>query len=331
MTDREYDGSSSTERDVLGEIIQAAGRRPAPRREDYDDVLSASRAAWQQKVGWVRRRRRSYALAASVAAAALLVTASLQWFQPRQAIAVAMVLQGATEILAPDSDSWRPLSRADALYPGTQLRTVGGGRIALDLSLGTSLRINAGTRLTLESDERIALARGTIYLDSGPGVQTKQIVVATAHGNVRDIGTQFEVASEALTLRVRVREGRVEIDDAANGTGIRADAEEQVMLRGAGPVERTTIARDAAVWSWTEALAPAQAVNGRSAYDVLNWVARETGRRLRFADAAAELQARGSILQGNQELSPAEALQVATTTSALSYQITGGEILITRR
>lgn len=320
----------SPERDVLGEIIQAAGRRPAPSAADYEEVLAVSRAAWQDKVHKTRRRRVSYALAASLAAA-LVVAASNLVLRPQQAIAVAMVLQGATEILTPDSELWRPLDRADALYPGTQIRTLEDGRVSLDLPLGTSLRVNANTRLSLASADRIALERGTVYLDSGPGVRTAQLVVDTAHGAVRDVGTQFEVASEAISLRVRVREGRIEIDQPSGSADLRADAGEELMLRGTGSIERRSIAPDAAAWAWTEALAPAQAIDGLSAYDVLIWVARETGRELRFADPTVERQARTAILRGNQQLSPAEALEVAAATSALNYEIVGGEILITRR
>lgn len=329
MKQRDHNEPVNPDRDVLGEIIQAAGRRPLPSTADYEEVLAASRAAWQDKVRKTRRRRVSYALAASLAAALVVATGNLV-LRPQQAIAVAMVLQGTTEILTPDSELWRPLDRADALYAGTQIRTRDDGRISLDLPLGTSLRVNANTRLSLVSGDRIALERGTVYLDSGPGVRTAQFAVDTAHGTVRDIGTQFELASEAISLRVRVREGRVEIDQSGSAE-LRADAGEELMLRGTGGIERSNIAPDAAVWAWTEALAPAQAIDGRSAYDVLVWVARETGRELRFADPTVERQARAAILSGSQQLSPAEALEVAAATSALNYEIVGGEILITRR
>lgn len=330
MKQRDHNEPMDRERDLLGEIIQAAGRRPAPSAADYGEVLAASHAAWQDRVRKVRRRRVNYALAASLAAALVVVAAGNLLLQPRQAIAVAMVLQGATEILAPDAELWRPLDRTDALYPGTQIRTLANGRISLDLPLGTSLRVHSNTRLSLESANRIALARGTVYLDSGPGVRTTQFAVDTTHGTVLDIGTQFEVASEAMTLRIRVREGRVQVAQTGSA-GLRAEAGQQLMVRGAGAVERSLVASDAAVWGWTEALAPAQAIDGRSAYDVLVWVARETGRELRFEDPTVERQARDAILRGNQQLSPAEALEVAAATSALNYEIVGGEILITRR
>jgi hypothetical protein len=65
----------------------------------------------------------------------------------------------------------------------------------------------------------------------------------------------------------------------------------------------------------------------------LSWVARETGRRLIFEDARAELKARNAILSGRgQALTPLELLDVAVAaTDGLEYALEDGELVVRLR
>lgn len=322
---------TDTERDPLARIIRAAGRRPAPSKDDYRDVLAATHAAWQRKVSRRRRRRGAYyAIAATLVVVAVGV-AIVQQLGPTGAVASPIIVQGRVELLAPDARAWRPLGDTDAeLTAGTALRTRIAGRAALGLPGGASLRIDADTTLVLESAERVALQRGRVYVDSGPGVQTRSFEIATAAGIVRDIGTQFEVATYDLGIRVRIREGRVELD-RNTGVDLTGLAGEELNIDPAGRVERGGIAPDDPGWAWAETLAPAQQLDGRTAYEVLVWAARETGRELAFTDAAAERQARAATLSGGgRALAPADALAIAAAIAELDYAIEAGVIRISR-
>ena len=86
--------------------------------------------------------------------------------------------------------------------------------------------------MTLTSSERLVLIVGTMYFDSGAatgaatGAGTLEVV--TSHGLVREIGTQFEVMSTSAALRVRVREGSVEIEREQQASGLTGAAGEQL-------------------------------------------------------------------------------------------------------
>ena len=75
-------------------------------------------------------------------------------------------------------------------------------------------------------------------------------------------------------------------------------AGEQLSIDAGGRMQRLPLAADDAEWAWTQSLATPPPMEGRSAFEMLAWVARESGKRLVFADAEAELRARAAILHG---------------------------------
>jgi hypothetical protein len=84
---------------------------------------------------------------------------------------------------------------------------------------------------------------------------------------------------------------------------------------------------------WAETLATPLELGGESAFDALQWVARELGKRLVFEDASTELLARNAIIHGNSAgLEPLQILEVVMTTSAvLEYTLGDGTLVIRRR
>jgi hypothetical protein len=61
---------------------------------------------------------------------------------------------------------------------------------------------------------------------------------------------------------------------------------------------------------------------------LLSWLSRETGRELRFADAAAEREAETLTLHGIAGLTPSEVLEVIDDTTSLGYSETDGTLLV---
>ena len=319
--------------DALAALIRAAGRRPTPSAEEYERVRLASHLAWQMKVHSARRRRILWlALAAGVAAA---VVGALTWqTTPAPAVAEVALLRGRVELLVPGTGGWRAPEAGVGLVAGTRLRTLGEGGAAFTIGDGISVRAPGATSWTFDGATRLTLDVGTLYVDTGPGgPRVDAIEIATPLGVVRDFGTQFEVRTVTGELRVRVREGSVELRSSRAGSAHAAPAGEELLLAADGAIARRPIAADAPEWEWAERLATPLDLGGGSAFDALQWVARELGKRLVFEDAGTELLARNAIIHGNSAgLEPLEILEVVMTASAaFEYTLGDGTLVIHRR
>ena len=330
--------AGSDGRDVLAELVRAGGRRPVPAEDDRSRVFAASQRACKQSVQARRRRRRNYALAAGIATLAIGASVVLQLAPttPPPVIASTAVIDGQVLTLAPDSDEWRAVNGAGVEWvAGTRLRTSADSRVSLDLASGGSLRVDEATEMTLTSPERLALIAGTMYFDSGAatGAATRAgtLEVVTSHGLVREIGTQFEVMSASAALRVRVREGSVEIERDQQLAGLTGAAGEQLRLDSAGGVERSPFSPVDPAWSWAIALADVPPIDGRPLTELLDWVARETRHELRFSDTDTENQAENVILRGSlANATPLEALEAALATTDLEHVVQEDGVLLIR-
>ncbi len=327
--------SAEHDRDELAALIRSAGPRPVPPTEDYQVVLAAATEAWRNKVRKRRRNRWALAAAAGIAIVAItLVSLLSQLPQSGAGAATALIARGGVAVLLPGAADWSTLAEDPAtLAAGTRLRTGADGRLALLLGAAVELRVDGSTEIQLTAADRVSLAAGTIYVDSGADGQAGNFRVTTPFGELRDIGTQFEVSAAATALRLRVREGRVVL----NQDGLRLDSEagQQLTVDGTGQVTRTAFRTDDSAWGWVEQLATPPDVEGRTLREFLTWVGRQTGRSVRFAEPAAELRARSVRLHATvslRGLTPIEALDTVLATTRFNYIIQDdGAILVGRR
>lgn len=306
--------------DVVAALIRAAGPRSAPPEDAYRQVLVAATAAFREKAS--KRRQRTWLLSAAAAGvAALAIALTLQWIPPSaQHGSLAQVERVIGTVEQAGDGGWGPLTETAALSRGTRIRTLAGGRAGLVLGDDVSLRLAAETEIQLEGSARLHLQRGTIYVDTGPGRPQHAIQITTPAGTARDLGTQFELRVSGGALRLRVREGEVEVDRA--GGRLSGSAGEQLSIDALGRVERTFIAASDTAWRWAESTAPAPDVEGQPAAVLLAWVARETGRQLRYESPVAEARAARVILHGNiRHLAPLDALEVMLATTDLEYAL----------
>lgn len=316
------------------DALREAGPRPEIPLEDLAAVASAAREEWL-RVARERRRSRRIAWAAA-AALAILVAGFLSWrlrsVPPAPALpstAIASVERVAGEALAGGET---PLAAGVELPTGAVLTTgappAKASSVALRLASGPSVRLDSGSRVRLVSPVLLALESGALYVDSR-GVP---LDVRTPFGSVHDRGTQFEIrlfAAQAAALRVRVREGRVEVRGGA--APLQAAAGDELTLHADGRTSRARIDPASAEWSWAAAAAAPPAIEGRPLAEVLEWVARETGRRLVYADAQLAAEAARVRLHGSiAELSPADALEVVLAGSGLRSRIEGGVLKVER-
>jgi ferric-dicitrate binding protein FerR (iron transport regulator) len=355
----------------IAELIRLAGHRPQPAAWRAARVRTAVEAEWR---GAVRRRDRRTLLqwvALAVAASTVLVLTG-KWMMPAPAAshaanAIVIVAHlaratGLVTIAENRTDAWRLLAPGSSVSSGAAIRTDAQSRAALTLAHGQSLRLDMDTQIVVETESRIRLDRGSVYLDSGvhldsgrPGAaplatageavtasgpdlagaaaragrrEIAGVEVVTPFGTLRDVGTQFEASLIGSGLRVRVREGEVAL--MHRDVRVAATRGESVSVARDGTVTRGSTPIAGPEWAWTSAAAPTFQLDEAPLVDFLNWVAREEGWDWRFADTAVQQRAAGVVLHGSiDKLTPAEALDAVLPTCGMGWHLDAGSLMIT--
>ncbi len=173
----------------------------------------------------------------------------------------------------------------------------------------------------------MSLARGALYLDSSHRTGPPETVAIVARGTViRNIGTRYEVRLSDQELRVRVRDGRVEVLSAF---GMRAaDRGSQLRVTSSGILSGRA-STSGADWDWIVKAIPPPQLEGRPLPEFLAWAEREGGQSIRFADPALERANRATIVYGAIEgLTVEEALDVVLPSCGLARRTDGDVITI---
>jgi ferric-dicitrate binding protein FerR (iron transport regulator) len=221
------------------------------------------------------------------------------------------------------------LKVGSAVRAGALIRTGDGALATLALTGGGELRLDVGTVVTLPANREIAIERGAVYLDSGTERGAAPLVLRTPVGVVRDVGTRFEVRIVGSAVRVRVRDGAVRVERGAARAEAAAGVE---LIAGAdGRIERREMARHGVEWDWVTRAAPRFHVEGQTLAAFLDWVTREGGWTLRFADAAIEHASGATIVHGSIDgLTPTEALDVVLPACGLAYHLDADHVILER-
>jgi hypothetical protein len=237
---------------------------------------------------------------------------------------------GTVEVRADAQSDWSTLRNDLLSLPrGAEVRTHAGSRAGILLNNGISLRLAEATEVALESDSRLRVIAGKVYVDTGAMPPKAGLEVVTEAGTAIDVGTQFEVSYRDGEYRLRVREGRVLLRHGASE--VDGQAGEQLKILPGGELERTPIEHDDPGWDWVESLAPAPDIDRQPVTTLLTWVARETGRTVRFASPDIERKAGTTILHGNiRHLAPLEALSVMLATTDLEYTLPDDATILVR-
>ncbi|HYK06075.1 MAG TPA: FecR family protein [Thermoanaerobaculia bacterium] len=272
--------------DTVAKLVRMAGRRPQMDPERIARVREAVHDEWQR--GLTRKRRWRYGMAA--------------------AAAIAATVAGAVLLLRPEVEV-----RPHITLVARQLETQ-GNFVSHDWN-GATLRLDANTRVIVAGDTA-TLERGAIYYSSERS--TKRVRISTPLGDVRDVGTQFEVRLDPGTLRVRVREGLIELRGTTAGAGTQ-------LIATATTLTQQPIAVHGDTWSWVERAAPPIALEGQTLGSIVDRIAREKGLGVRWHTAARDV-----VLHGNLPLTIDEALDAATAAAGVSYRVEGDELVVTR-
>lgn len=286
--------------------------------------------------GMLSGRRRLYALAAAGAVLAIGGAAlfGLLGRETGPVIASAGIVQGDVRIQSAGGGNWRQIgSIAAPLVAGTSLRATSSGRIALDLPARGSLRLDASTQVTLTGEREIALASGSIYVDTGADAAATPIAITTDFGDIQAIGAQVAVVLAPDALYVSVRSGDVELvqDDAE--IPVAASAGEGIQVLAGDSPRRMDIRTYGSDWTWIETLSSAPDVQGQTLESFLEWFSYETGRPLRFDDSTTEARAATATLDVDVEgLDAMRALEIVLSTTDLEHNSRyDGSIVISPR
>jgi ferric-dicitrate binding protein FerR (iron transport regulator) len=332
----------TTEEDEVARLVRLADTSDAIAPLDEDRlarVRTAVHGAWREEYAARQaqtRRRWLLVVAVPLAATAAGAIAFAIWGPIRTP---APVLVARIDQV---TGSPSPYTAGGALMSGSTI-TTSASTLAMTLTSGVRLRLDASSTARVDSATDVALERGAVYVDSAGAPPTERgafpISIHTPAGPVRDIGTQFEVRLAGAGIRIRVRDGQVRVT-YANGVDARAGAGEELFSRPDGSdrsLDRRPIAVTGSEWAWVERAAPLFSVEGKTLGAFLDWVSREGAWTVTFANSRLSEAARATVLHGRPDLlkglTTAEALDVVLPTCGLRHRIdvNGGQRVVIAR
>lgn len=326
------DGDDARENDAVARLLAATGARPEASEAARARVRAAVEAEWRARSPAATRatgparlpRVRSFPAGWAVAASAVVALGLVWLVQTRgpAAVQVASIqrVEGEVHLQRGRDDVDLEVVAGQALQTGDRILTGAGGRLVVRSAAGIELRVDQGSRLAWEAPDAVNLGSGAAYVDTdGAGGTASELVITTPAGEVRHLGTRYQVRVLDTRIEVAVREGAVRID--AGATPVTGRAGELLTVTD-GTVSRATIAATAPEWSWAESLAGNFAIEGRSLQEFLAWVERETGRTVVYRSAAARDSAERTVLRGAVDgLTPDAAIQAVLPTTGLEWRL----------
>lgn len=284
----------------IEQLLQNVGAREEPSLEMTEAIRSAVHAEWQSVVGARRRRTQWIQYSAAAGFIGIALTAAIVWRVSSVDPLSATIARadGAVQIVTSDGQV-HASTNGQRIATGDTLRTGNAARVAIDFGNGLTARLDRNSELSLGSDHRVALVVGAIYVDALPGPATAtNLIVDTAFGAVRHIGTQYQIRLVNDGLEVGVREGRIEVTNQLGRN--EGTAGEQLKISAQGDVARRTLSPLDASWQWAAAIAPALDIDNLLLSDFLTWAARQSGKKLTYdspltQQAASKVKLRGSV------------------------------------
>lgn len=290
--------------DRIESLLKLAGERDQPSDEGTQRAREAAHAAWQRGLSrhapsiGARPRRvfRPWLLAA--AASVMLLTAAF-WFRGG-AVDPVMVARVAVAsgVLELDGES-AELAASTPLLSGSEIGT-GDAPLALSVGDVLSLRLHTNTRLRFDAPGRVTLLQGHVYVDSGGLNAPTALRIGTPAGELRHVGTQFQVAVHDGGTQVSVREGRVVLEGSGEARFELGAGDRLVVAGGRSRIDHG-MPGFGAEWAWAAAAAPLLDIENRPLSEFLAWYTREHGWQLRFADAGLQARSVDIRLHGSLE------------------------------
>ncbi len=266
--------------------------------------------AWLEKHGqntrpaenetWNQRRlqrinKRTWLLFAGLAATILFGVLTISRLpqsiqKTPEVVATVMIVHGKVTqngtLLTPDS----------AVSTGQKIEIGNSGGLAIMLANGSLVKMDRLTQAHFSSPHDLVLTTGAVYFDSqGRG----NIRVHTARGVARDIGTRFETRFSNDELLVRVRDGKVRVDQAETAVFV-ASGQALQLADGAASVTEIPAGES---WLWADAMDEGFNLADRPMAEILAWLSRREGWTLKYEQEADQQRARADIIRGRLSIS----------------------------
>ena len=295
--------------DPVERLVKLAGRRPRPDAELTARVRQAVHDEWQEEV---RGRSRKKMFAAAAAVVFVVMGAAYFALRPKPSPVIATEIVARVQTISGST----AVSAGQMIRSGETLELPAGAVASLDWN-GVTLRVDGGTRVRLDGRDAASLESGAVFIATEGA---SRLTVHTRYGDVRDIGTRFEVRMRDETVRVRVREGLVSMRGVKAGAGTEIRATKAHLSQ-----HEIAVAGDE--WSWIERAAPPVILGGKTLGEVVQLVAREKGLALEWKNSTR----RDAQLHGNMALGIDEALDAATAATGATYSINGQRLIVSAR
>jgi len=189
------------------------------------------------------RSRRRYAWAAAVVVTATILALIVVVWVPfgvrsvTEPTTVVESMTGTVWVRGTETAVSRFLRVGDDVPLGSGLRSARGGRAAIRLASGHTVRLDTSTEIRILDGGRVALDSGTIHVDSRTdSIAVDALSITTPFGEIREIGAQFEVRVDDDGLRVRLREGAVDLRH--EGEALRVTEGTELMIESDGTATR---------------------------------------------------------------------------------------------
>jgi ferric-dicitrate binding protein FerR (iron transport regulator) len=320
---------------AMMQLLRISGARPAMPAFREARVRATVHSRWQRATRRRIVRTRVLIASLSLASATALAVIVGRMSAPDEAritigdiVATVEQIDGSPRRVqsAADGSIAKDVAARDPVRTGEWIETDVRARVALRFVDGTSVRLDAGSRVRPVSAGVIELSAGAVYVDTGR--ESGRFEVRTPVATARDVGTQFELRLIDRAVRLRVRTGVVELRDGARSVAGRGGTE--VTFSDSGAVSRS-IAAHGPEWTWTAAISPVLNIEGVALASFLESMSREHGWRLVYSEPSLAHEAAGIVLHGSVEgLSPRDALDVTLRTSDLKYRLGDGELVVFR-
>ncbi len=312
--------------DDIRALLIEAGPAPELPVEDLETIRRAARREWLGKSVTPIFEGRSYRNVLALAASLLIVLGAVWYFRSSSSPLAGAPL-ATIELVRAEAGTRPRFAQGDELSRGNELTTVPTERLALRMASGHSVRLDTNSRVRFASASRLELEYGALYVDSGPNGASRGLEVSTPLGTVREIGTQYEVRVNG-TMRVRVREGSISL---SHGGGTESAARgEQLVVDLVGEVDRSIVPIAGPEWAWVLDVAPIPEVEEQSLGAYLDWLSRETGRPVRYAEPELEAFANETIYGDIRRLTAEQSLGVVLASRGLDHRIEDGVLVIFR-
>ena len=327
------DTDMKTNDERIDDVLSEATPRPVPGSGRKEEIYGELRDEWLAVNQQVRRRRQYWVsgIAASLVAALLIVTQLNTAITNPLASPDALLARtaGASTMLngQPIEDAI-PANAPLRFKSGDTISTGADAAIAINWSTAGSLRMGAGSEVTLVSGEEIKLTSGEIYYDSRSfnSSNTTPIEVETDFGTISHVGTQFLASVDSAGAKISVREGQVTFENATKRVVINSGESAHI---DRGLVATTSpITRNDEAWAWASLIAPDWNVDGRSTMEIIQWLARETGLAVEFESELARKYAASDRIRGIGKIEPIKAMRIIPVATELNFEVNDGAIRI---